>query len=79
MLEVRQLSAAVQRMKSLGLRQLEITGQEADEVGKRAAFKDVDGNVFEFWERPGIAPLQAAMLQAEQVARLETWQFHATA
>ncbi len=79
MFEVRQLASAVQRMQSLKMRRLEISRPEPDEVGKRAAFVDVEGNVFEFWERPDVAPLQTALLQSERLASLETWEFHSAA
>lgn len=75
MFEVRALGAATSRMAQLGMQRIEISHPEAEEVGKRAAYIDLEGNVFEFWQRPDIEPLRTAMLQSDRVAGMETWDF----
>lgn len=79
MFEVRALSAATSRMSQLNMQRIEITHPEADENGKRAAYLDIEGNVFEFWQRPDIEPLRTAMLQSDRVAAMETWDFQQVA
>lgn len=79
MFEVRAIEAATARMAQLGMKRLEIAHPERDEVGKRAAYRDIDGNVFEFWQRPDIEPLRTATLQSERVAAMETWDFQQVA
>lgn len=79
MFEVRSLDTAIARMARLGVKRIEITRPETDEVGRRAAYIDLEGNAFEFWQRPDLEPLRTAKLQAERVAAMETWDYHQVA
>ncbi len=75
MFEVRNIAAAEQRMSDLGIKPLDPQRLEADERGRRLAYTDYEGNIFEFWERPDIVPLNTAQVLSMNLATMETWQF----
>lgn len=79
MIEVRSLTLAEERMEQLKIEKLAFSHQETDEVDRRAAYRDIDNNVFEFWERPNSAPLITAQLGGRNSAELEHWEFHSFA
>src|SRR5471032_2888354 len=74
LIEVRSLTAAQQRMSDRGFKLLEQPRLEADEHGRRAAYVDYEGNVFEFWQRPDIGPLKTAQIESRDIATMETWE-----